>query len=802
MAENITNAPGAPGSSPKWTSSSKSGIGKSINAASDVSFTLSHGIVNEIFYPREDIACIRDMEFIVTDGKSFFSEEKRNTDHQTDWMNEGVPAFKIINTCDQKKYVIEKEIVADPIRDTLLQKITFTPTDQSSENIYQLYALIAPHIHNQGAGNNGWKGTYKGVPMLFAQRRDITTAFVCSTDFLKCSVGYIGASDGYTDLKQHKKMNWEYQRADDGNIAMIGQIDLSQGNTFTLAISFGRTPEEAGNKAWASLLDGFNIAQKKYIYEWEKWQRLLRNIKSDRNTIGKNFRTSAAVLKMHESKKFPGGIIASLSIPWGQTKGDGELGGYHLVWPRDLVLSSGGFLELGAKDDVLRILNYLMAVQEEDGRWSQNTWLEGVPFWKGVQMDEVALPVLMVHTSFQKNFLSVTRCQRYWPIIKKALTYLVTNGPFTPQDRWEEEEGFTPFTLATEIAALLAGAELAEIHDEKELAVYCREVADHWNENIEKWLYVTDTSISRELNVEGYYMRINPYDLPANEVKDRTINLKNHEGDEGEMLIGEVISADALALVRFGLRRADDPRILNTIKVIDEKLKIETPSGLCWYRYTNDGYGEDKNGNAYTYKGIGRPWPLLTGERAHYEIAAGNIKKAISLLKTMEGFAQNYLFPEQIWDSEDIPGKGLIFGRPSGSAMPLTWAHAEYLKLCSSIKNKEVSDTPTITYKRYITQKTLSQYSVWRFKNQIKSIPSQKILRIEIMESALVKWTDNDWKTSQKTKTRDTGLGIHLADISTENKNPGKIIFTFFWEKGQNWEDQNFEIELTGEGHS
>src|SRR5690606_4298564 len=151
------------------------------------------------------------------------------------------------------------------------------------------------------------------------------------------------------------------------------------------------------------------IASKKYIYEWEKWQRLLQNVKSNHNSIGRNFRTSAAVLRMHESKKFPGGIIASLSIPWGQSKGDGELGGYHLVWPRDLVLSSGGFLDLGSKDDVLRILNYLMASQEDDGRWSQNMWLEGVPFWKGIQMDEVALPVLMVHTSFKKKFLSDSR---------------------------------------------------------------------------------------------------------------------------------------------------------------------------------------------------------------------------------------------------------------------------------------------------------------------------------------------------------------------------------------------------------
>src|SRR6185312_5967501 len=245
-------------------------------------------------------------------------------------------------------------------------------------------------------------------------------------------------------------------------IALTGQIDLSKNNKIVLAVGFGRTPEDAGNNAWASILDGFDLAKEKYIYEWERWQRSLANVKSDRNRLGRNFRTSAAVLRMHESKKFPGGIIASLSIPWGHAKGDGDLGGYHLVWPRDLVLSSGGFLELKGKDNVLRILNYIMTSQEKDGRWSQNMWLEGVPYWNGIQMDQVALAILLVHSCYHRNFIDEERCNRYWPIVKKALEYLVANGPYTQQDRWEEESGYTAFTLAAQIASLLCGASLAE----------------------------------------------------------------------------------------------------------------------------------------------------------------------------------------------------------------------------------------------------------------------------------------------------------------------------------------------------
>ena len=795
--ENDKLAPGAPGIPARWTSSSKSGIGKSINAASDVSFTIGHGIINEVFFSREDIACIRDMEFIVTSGKEFFSEEKRDTDHTIKWMKEGVPAFQIINICKQKKYSIEKEVLTDPIRNTLLQQIIFKPSGENKLSDFNLYVLLAPHIHNHGEGNDGWKGEFKDIPMLFAHRDNITLALACSSNFLKCSVGYVGNSDGYTDLKEHKKMEWEYPKVEDGNIALTAQIDISKNKKIVLAVGFGRTSEEAGNNAWASILDGYDLAKEKYIFEWERWQRSLSSVKSDRNRLGRNFRTSAAILRVHESKKFPGGVIASLSIPWGQSKGDGDLGGYHLVWPRDLALSSGGFLELNAKDDVLRILNYVMTTQEKDGRWSQNMWLEGVPHWNGIQMDQVALAILLVHTSYQKNFIDEERCKRYWPVVKKALKYLIVNGPYTHQDRWEEESGYTPFTLAAEIAALLAGASLAEANNEKEIAKYCVETADNWNDNIEKWTYVTGTSLSEKIGVDGYYMRINPFDLCADDVKNKYINLKNHVGDNGKILLGELICVDALALVRFGLRDANDPRILNTIKVIDAKLKTDTPSGPCWHRYNNDGYGEDENGNPYTGHGIGRAWPLLTGERAHYEIAAGHVEEARDLLKTMESFANNSLFPEQIWDAKNIPEKGLFFGKFTGSAMPLTWAHAEYIKLCSSIKKKRIADMPQFTQERYIKQKVTSPYEIWRFKNQQKSISNKKVFRIEVMADAIIHWTDDNWQTSNNVDTKNTGLDIYIADVILKNEDSGKIKFTFFWREVNHWENKDFKVEIT-----
>jgi glucoamylase len=267
------------------------------------------------------------------------------------------------------------------------------------------------------------------------------------------------------------------------------------------------------------------------------------------------------------------------------------------------------------------------------------------------------------------------------------------------------------------------------------------------------------------------------------------------------MHLWELICVDALALVRFGLRAPDDPKILNTIKVMDAKLKVDTPNGPCWHRYTNDGYGEDKDGNTFPQHGhgIGRAWPLLAGERAHYEIAAGNIQGAKELLKSIDKFANNGLIPEQIWDTDDIPEKELFFGQHSGSAMPLVWAHSEYIKLCYSIKQKKIFDMSPHTEERYIKKKIACSFVVWRFSWPCTVVPKGKNLRIEIEAAATVRWSADRWKTIQDTDTRDTRLGIHVVDIELKDVETDKVYFTFFWKKANHWENQNFSVDVEHE---
>ncbi len=796
MFKNSETPPGSPGIPGRWTSSAKSGIGKALNSLSRVSFTLSHGIIDEVYFPMEDQACTRDMELIVTDGKDFFSEEKRDTKHTTKMFGDGIPSYTITNVCLHKKYSIKKEIVTDPLRNTLLQKIEFSPEKKSKKD-YHIYVLLAPHLGNSGGGNAAWVGDYKGIPMLFAERNGLVLALACSHKWLKRSVGFVGVSDGYKDLEAHKKMTWEYQRAENGNVAMTAEIDLSGvENSFVLALGFGHDTVEAGHHAWASIMDGFHYAKKRYTEEWQYWQKSLSPQKETRNKLGALSRVSAAVLRIHESKLFVGGTIASMSIPWGSSKGDDDIGGYHLVWPRDLVQIAGGFLTMNAKDDAFRAINYLMVTQEADGHWSQNMWLSGRPFGSGIQIDQIALPILLVNLCSTNGALDAHMIKSYWNVVKKAVSYILKHGPATSQDRWEEESGISVFTLATEISALLAAADFADINNEPGIAAYCRETADYWNSNIDRWTYVTDTALAKSVGVEGYYIRINPTELAAKDLNGKSMRIKNHSENESYVAINEFVSIDALALVRFGLRSADDPKILNTIKVIDATLKTDTPYGPCWHRYNNDGYGEHKDGSPYDGTGIGRAWPLLTGERAHYEIAAGNFKQATALLKTMEAFANHGLLPEQVWDTDDIPEQGLYLGKHTGSALPLVWAHAEYIKLCWALRHKKVFDMPMHTQERYIQNENKVDWEVWRFDYPCNSIPKNKRLRIETLSSAIVRWTIDDWTTKNEITTRDTGLGVHVADLPSGTFKESDILFTFFWQDIQHWENKDFRISV------
>lgn len=681
-------APGHPGAPPHWTSGAKSGVGTATTLHSRVWFTLQHGIVTEVYFPEIDQACVRDLGFIVTDGRAFFSEEKRDTNSRQEFSEPHLPAYRLLNTCKAGRYLIEKEVLSDPDLHVLLQRVRFQPLAGRLED-YRLFVLLTPQIGNRGMDNTAWVGDYKGIPMLFAQRKANALALASSTAWRERSVGFVGRSDGWQDLSQHKRMEWRYERAEDGHVALTGEIDLGacQGE-FVLAVGFGRSANEAAHRARASLADGFDDTREKYLRGWREWIAGLPLV-DELQEHGRLTRTSAAVLRSHTAKPFPGCVIASLAVPWGHARGDRDLGGYHLCWPRDMVEAVGGLMAAGAGDEVVKALRYLQATQEADGHWPQNMWLDGTPYWQGIQLDETALPVLLVEMAYRYRFIGRPDLVRFWPMTQRAADYLLRHGPASQEDRWEQEAGYSPFTLAAEVAALLCASECARTIGQEEASLDLQKAADDWNARIEEWTYVTGTDLARRVGVAGYYIRIRP---PQGAPR------------------AEIVSPDALALVRFGLRSPHDPRIVDTVRVIDATLKTESPGGPGWRRYTGDDYGEGDDGTPFTEDrpGRGRLWPLLTGERGHYELAAGRPDEARRLLATLEFFSLDGMIPEQIWDGDDLPDRDLFRWRPTGSAMPLAWAHAEYLKLARSIRDGRIFDMPPCTQKRYASPATPS----------------------------------------------------------------------------------------------
>jgi len=793
----IRHAPGWPGIPPRWTSSAKTGVGTALNQHSKVWFTISHGILNEVYFPRVDQACTRDMGFIVTSGDDFFSEEKRHCTFENRPVESGIPVFQLTNTDMTGRYRVHKEILSDPYRSVVLQKVCFEPL-QGTLSDYRLFALLSPHLANCGYGNIGWMGDYKGFPMFFATRDGATLALGSSARWKKTSVGFVGTSDGWQDISQHFQMEWEYTRAENGNIAFTGEVDLAASKgEFVLALGFGSIWTEAGQQVRSSLFEDYDEIRAIYMSQWSNWQKKLLKLDEPlrQNDL---YRTSTAVLRTHESKDFLGGIIASLSIPWGFNKGDEDLGGYHLIWPRDLVETAGALLAAGAVTDAVRVLRYLEATQEAAGNWAQNLWLDGRPYWSGVQMDETAFPVLLIDLLRREAPEALGKLDRWWPMVRKAVTFIVRNGPVTQQDRWEEDSGYSPFTLAAEISALLAGAEIADLTGHTVEAQAMRDAADAWNDNIERWVYADGGDLAQQLGVSGYYVRIAPPDTDgAASPTQGFVPIKNKPpGQDGDRAY-HIISPDALALVRFGLRAPDDPRIINTLRAIDALLAVELPQGPGWYRYNGDGYGEHKDGSAFDGTGIGRVWPLLAGERAHYALAGGHRDEAEALLTVMENSTagEGRLLPEQSWDSADIPALELFRGKPTGSACPLVWAHSEYIKLRRSIRDGKIFDQPPQTVQRYLKEKHVRQIFGWRFNNKTRTVPRNKTLRIVLLSPARVHWSVDNWQTSHDTDTRDTGLDMYVLDLPTASLPPGgQVVFTFFWPSENRWENKDYRV--------
>ncbi len=776
---------GRPGLEPRWTRSSKEGLGTAYNTASRVWFTLSHGILNEIYFPTIDSPQTRDLQYLVTDGETFFHEEKRDLRTTLDYLGQGGLGYRLVSEDPKGRYRLVKELICDPHLPCVLLR-TRVEGDEALLEKLRLYALLAPHLGSRGWGNSAVKASVAGREVLVAYRDQVQLALGASIPFSRSSCGYVGQSDGWSDLHAHKRLEWTFDAALDGNVALTGELDLSAGREFTLGLAFGFGMHGAISTLLQSLGVPFAEQRERFLEQWSRAGAHVEPLEKASGDGGRLCRISNSLLLAHEDKTYPGAMIASLSIPWGEARGDDDgLGGYHLVWTRDMCNSAAALLASGHRRTPLKALIYLAATQLPSGGFFQNFWIDGEPYWRGVQLDEAAFPIML---AWRLSELRALEDFDPYPVVLKAAAYLIERGPVTPQERWEESSGFSPSTLAACIAALVCAAALARRRGDGRTAAFLEDYADFLESRVEAW---TATGQGRLLpGVSRHYIRIlpaDPADPHAPEDPDSGwLDVKNvPPGLPCRFPAKDIVDAGFLELVRYGIRKPGDALIEDSLRVVDALLKVDTPAGPCWRRYNHDGYGQQAGGGPYSGFGQGRAWPLLTGERGHYELSAG--RDAAPYLKAMEGFAsRGGMLPEQIWDAADVPGQELFFGRPTGSAMPLMWAHAEYLKLLRSRADGRCFDLLAPVAERYLAGKGRKDLEVWKANRKPRAVAAGATLRVQASAPFRLRLLAEGGGAGQDLEAVATSLGIYYADVAVARSRRAPVRFSLS-EAGGPW---------------
>ena len=770
---------------PTWAPGAKDAVGTALGPAR-LWFTVAQGVVTEVYYPRPDIPQLKDLGFIVADGAGFWVEVRRLARYDVVWVDGVVPAITV--THRHERFTLTLRICADPERDVLL--VDFELVGDG----LRLYVIVAPRLGGDATRNEAAAANWCGWPVLWAQQGPFGLALAAmdrsgAASLGPRSVGCVGESDGWQDFDRHGAMQWQYADAGPGEVALTAGLP-AQG---TLAVGISTSPEAAATLARQSLLSGFAPAWGAYCDGWRRWlagldwpAQLGQLLPAEVEALA---RRSAVVIRCHADRTFPGAIVASLSVPWGESSS--SRGGYHLVWARDLVESAGALVAIGALAEARQVLVYLMATQQADGHWLQNQWLGGKPFWQGIQLDESAFPVLLAAALEERGALGGLEVR---DMVRRALGFVARQGPVTSQDRWEENAGINTFTLAVLIAALVEGSHLLAGR-EAECALM---LADSWNARLDEWTWAKDTQLARALGVPGYYMRTAPADVLLHDgAKQEDLLIRNRARD-AEVPADEQLAIDCLQLARFGLRSHDDPMMLASVRAIDALLRTETPAGAVWHRYNGDGYGEHADGAPFDGTGRGRGWPLLTGERGHFALLAGEDPRPyLEAMWRMTGCGG--LLPEQVWDSDPVPERALRPGRPSGSAMPLVWAHGEFIKLAVSIARGAPVDRPARTEARYRGRRPQLDYALWRPGQRLNSLRAGQELRLMLPEPARVRWGTAGWQAPADVATEDWGLG-HVARLDTATLAAGtRIDFAIYWPARDAWQGENYTVEVTGE---
>src|SRR5215831_1481431 len=692
-------APGGPGAPPMWGPGRKMAFGTAPGSRSKVWYTLADGTLGEVFFPFLDRVALHELRFFASAGGAPPVDDSLDAEHVLSWIAPGVPAFRVEST--HHEYRLTKEFFSDPDENALLIAAAFTPELPD----LRLYMQASAHWPPFTEGNFGTViDTHP--PALLIQQQDVWICIV--GPFSRATAGFYRSSDVQIDLSDADgRLTYMYERAGPGNVSVGAEIGARAG-TFQLAIGFAHSRADAEEVARTALQKGAGAVRQTFELAWHAQPEIPQALGQVSGDDGMLARASFALLHCLEDKSHAGAFIAAPAAPWGETNHDGNQV-YNLVWPRDTCRIATALLDAGDSDAALRAFRHLEAQQRADGAWYQNWRLDGTPHWQSTELDQVALPILLAWR------LGVAGCLDHDPfptMVRPAAQYILREGPATPLDRWEDAGGLSPSTLAACIAALIVAAEFAHDAGEHVAASHLQNVADYWNDRVDSWCAMPS----------GQYVRL--------------------ASDPDRRPTSGAIAPEFLELVRYGLRRPKDDRVLRSLQGVDTSLKVSLPAGPSWRRYVGDEYGERDDGSPWDGEGRGRAWPVLTAERARHFFSMG--LPAAELVRTLEGFAgQGLALPEQLWESADIPAHRLQFGKPNGSVCPLGWAHAEYLELLVTIALAGFPDIVMPARRRYTEGPALQPSFIWSHKHQITRVAPGRRLRVQLPRPGAVHYTSD-----------------------------------------------------------
>jgi glucoamylase len=734
-----------------WGPGRKMAFGTAPTTRSKLWYTLADGALSEVFFPFLDRVALHELRFFASAGGAPPVDDSRDGQHSISWLSPGVPAFTVDTT--HHEYRLTKEFFSDPEENALVIAANFSPELPD----VRLYLQASAHWEPGTEGNFG-NVIDTHPPALLMRQQDVWICIV--GPFSRGTVGYFQSSDLQIDLNDGDGyLTSPYDSAGPGNVAVGAEIGIRAG-AFQIAIGFAHSRADAEEIARQTLQKGAGNVRQAFERAWRPHLDMPAALAKVSGDEGMLARASMSVLRSLEDKSYAGAFVAAPAAPWGESNHDGNQV-YNLVWPRDLCRIATALLDTGDTAAALRAFRHLEAHQRPDGGWYQNWKLDGTPHWMSTELDQVALPILL---AWRLGVAGSLDHDPFPVMVRPAAQFLIREGPMTQLDRWEDLGGLSPSTLAVCIAALIVAAEFAGDAGEHVAASHLRAVADYWNDRVEAWCTTP----------AGHYVRLSsdPDQHPS----------------EG------AIAPEFLELVRYGLRRPKDERIMRSLQAVDGLLKVSLPAGPSWRRYAGDEYGEHDDGSPWDGSGRGRAWPVLTGERARHFFSMG--LSAAEMVRTLEGFAgQSLMLPEQLWDSADIPSRGLQLGRPNGSASPLGWAHAEYLELLTTVALAGFPDIVLPARRRYTEVPPSEPAFIWSHRHQITRIIAGRRLCVQLPRPGAVHYSFDEWKTFTEIEATDTTLGVWVAEIPCNKLSTGTdFSWTAHYVSG--WEGKNFTLTV------